>query len=690
MRKAIAGLVLGLGAGALVLGLALVFARQSAGSVDPLQSIEFRTYDWRLTRTARPATARRDLALVEIDEYSLRNLQPNAGRWPWPRAVHSMLIDFLQRAPAKVIAYDVSFAEADTREGFAFGGDTVSGAESDQAFIDSVKKSGNVIMLADATYEGEAADGAAVVPDAGFTLDSPFVAERKMIFPPFAALADAVAGFGHNLFVLDPDGPLRHTVPFVRVGTRALPSLGLAAALKSVQLDPATIRTGRDTLHLGATPMPVQMRTVRTADGIQGYQWGLVDFRGPALLADMKSRPYQSYAFFDLLYSEEQILAGEKPNVDPAVFKDKIVFVGVTASGLYDVFETPFAGGKMPGIQVHAAVADDVLSRRFLAPASDAARVATVLGFALAAGVLATMLPAWWASAATLGLLAMFGWAATRLFAGGTWLNVTQPVFASSVALFGGVAYQYFIEGREKRKMKRLFGQYVSKDVYSQLVANPDLARLGGQRRDMTVLFSDIRGFTTLTEKGQPEEIVHMLNEYFTRMVEIVFRHKGTVDKFVGDMVMALFGAPLDDPQHADHAVEAALDMLAELRQLNEKWVADGLDVQVDIGIGVNTGPMIAGNIGSDQIMSYTVIGDAVNLGSRLESLNKQYSTHIIISDETRQRLTGQYVFRPLGDVVVKGKTKPVAIFEVIGRSAPDTIAPISDATAVATKEARV
>jgi len=690
VRKAIAGLVLGLGAGALVLGLALVFARQSAGSVDPLQSIEFRTYDWRLTRTARPETARRDLALVEIDEYSLRNLQPNAGRWPWPRAVHSMLIDFLQRAPAKVIAYDVSFAEADTREGFAFGGDTVSGAESDQAFIDSVKKSGNVIMLADATYEGEAADGAAVVPDAGFTLDSPFVAERKMIFPPFAALADAVAGFGHNLFVLDPDGPLRHTVPFVRVGTHALPSLGLAAALKSAQLDPATIRTGRDTLHLGTTPMPVQMRTVRTADGIQAYQWGLVDFRGPALLADMKSRPYPSYAFFDLLYSEEQILAGEKPNVDPAMFKDKIVFVGVTASGLYDVFETPFAGGKMPGIQVHAAVADDVLSRRFLAPASDAARVATVLGVALAVGVLAALLPAWWASAATLVLLALFGWAATRLFAGGTWLNVTQPVFASSVALFGGVAYQYFIEGREKRKMKRLFGQYVSKDVYAQLVANPDLARLGGQRRDMTVLFSDIRGFTTLTEKGQPEEIVHMLNEYFTRMVEIVFRHKGTVDKFVGDMVMALFGAPLDDPQHADHAVEAALDMLAELRQLNEKWVADGLDVQVDIGIGVNTGPMIAGNIGSDQIMSYTVIGDAVNLGSRLESLNKQYSTHIIISDETRQRLTGQYVFRPLGDVVVKGKTKPVAIFEVIGRSAPDTIAAISDATPVATKEARV
>ncbi|HUR32376.1 MAG TPA: adenylate/guanylate cyclase domain-containing protein [Vicinamibacterales bacterium] len=689
MRNAIAGLIVGLAAGTVVLGLALLFARQSAGGLDPLQSIEFRTYDWRLTRTADPASARQDLALVEIDEYSLRNLQPNAGRWPWPRAVHSMLIDYLHRAPARVIAYDVDFAEADTRTGFDFGGDTWSGQESDAAFIDSVKKSGNVIMLADATYEGDAS-GSATAPDSGFTIDSPLVAERKTIFPPFQALADAVAGFGHNLFVLDPDGPIRHTVPFVRSGNRALPSLGLAAALKAAQLDPSSIRIDERTLHFGERTMPVQMREVRSAGGVRRYQWGLIDFRGPALLADMKSRPYPHYAFFDLLYSEEQILAGQKPNVDPAVFKDKIVFVGVSASGLYDVFETPFAGGKMPGIQVHAAVADDFLSGRYVAPAPDVVRVITVLAFALLIGVLATTVPAWWASAAVIVGLAVFGWAATRLFVAGYWVNITQPVLASAVTLFGGVAYQYFVEGREKRKMKRLFGQYVSKDVYAQLVANPDLARLGGQRRDMTVLFSDIRGFTTISERGQPEEIVHLLNEYFTRMVQIVFKHHGTVDKFVGDMVMALFGAPLDDPQHAEHAVETALEMMDELKVLNARWLAEGLNVKVDIGIGVNTGPMIAGNIGSDQIMSYTVIGDAVNLGSRLESLNKQYSTHIIISDETRKRLSGNYVFRPLGDVVVKGKTQPVAIFEVVGRAGADTIDPILNHSSAEPKEARV
>ena len=210
--------------------------------------------------------------------------------------------------------------------------------------------------------------------------------------------------------------------------------------------------------------------------------------------------------------------------------------------------------------------------------------------------------------------------------------------------------------------MKRLFGQYVSKDVYEQLVAHPELARLGGQRREMTVLFSDIRGFTTVSESGRPEDIVATLNEYFTSMVNIVFAHKGTVDKFVGDMVMALFGAPLDDPDHAQHAVDAALEMIRELNRLNKRWSAEGRP-SLDIGVGISTGPMIAGNIGSDTIMSYTVIGDTVNLGARLESLNKQYGTRIIISEATREALPDRYAVQPLGDVVVKGKTKPVAIY---------------------------
>jgi adenylate cyclase len=528
-----------------------------------------------------------------------------------------------------------------------------------------VKAAGNVILVADASYDAEVENLA--LPDTGYALDVPGIYELRGVLPPFKTLADAASGLGHNRFVLDPDGPLRHTIPFVRTHHRVVPSLGVSAALRVAGIRPRDVRLDGRRLRYGDRVMPLAQRQVKAEDEVLRFLWGPINFRGPALLEDLKSRTYPTYSFFDLLYSEEQMLAKKTPTIDPAIFRDKVVFVGTTAAGLFDVFETPFSNGKMPGIQIHAAVADDILSNRFIREASHLVRIATVTAAAIAVGLVATALPAWWAAAATAVVLAVFAWIATRLFGGAYWLNLSQPALASSVALFGGVAYQYFVEGREKRKMKKLFGQYVSKDVYEQLVANPALARLGGQRREMTVLFSDLRGFTTLSERGQPEEIVGMLNEYFTRMVDLVFAHKGTLDKFVGDMVMALFGAPLDDPHHADHAVDAALDMIDALAVLNARWKAEGR-AELDIGIGINTGPMIAGNIGSEVIMSYTVIGDAVNLGARLESLNKQYGTRIIISEATRERLSRPFQLRPLGDVVVKGKTLPVAIYEVVGR----------------------
>jgi adenylate cyclase len=391
----------------------------------------------------------------------------------------------------------------------------------------------------------------------------------------------------------------------------------------------------------------------------------LINYEAPFLVDD-EHRPYASYEVRHLLASEEQLQSGQTPAVDPAVFKDKIVFVGLAASGLVDVFTTPFGidNGNMPGIQLHATMADNLLSNRFLRPASRRARITVVIAAALLVGLLTALLPFTPAAITTLLAASVWTWYSLSAFKGGLWLNMVQPLTGMGLALFAGTAYQYFVEGREKRIVKGLFGRFVSRDVYKQLIENPELAELGGRRRVMTVLFSDIRGFTTVTEKGQPEELVGQLNEYFSRMVEVVFRHHGTVDKFVGDMVMALFGAPVDDPDHAEHAMAAAVEMVDVLGQLNRKWRAEG-KVPFDIGVGVNSGEMIAGNIGSSSIMSYTVIGDNVNLGSRLESLNKEYRTRIIISDATRTRLQGNYTIRALGDVTVKGKTVPIAIFEV-------------------------
>lgn len=243
-------------------------------------------------------------------------------------------------------------------------------------------------------------------------------------------------------------------------------------------------------------------------------------------------------------------------------------------------------------------------------------------------------------------------------------MPLMTPLSAVGLAFVGELAWQYFVEGREKRQVKRLFSRYVPRDVYDQLMADPTRAALGGRRRHMTVLFSDVRGFTAMSEKATPEAVVGQLNEYFSRMVQVLFEHRGTLDKFVGDMVMGLFGAPLDDPDHAEHAVQAALAMSRALDELNREWAAAGKP-QLDIGVGISTGDMVAGNIGSDTIMSYTVIGDTVNLGARLESLNKDYGTRVIVSEATRAELKGRYDIRPLGDVTVKGKSTPVAIFEV-------------------------
>ena len=661
MRKVLAGLGLGIGAAAIVLGI---------GAFGWLDRLETSTYDWRTTLAARTAPASPGIVLVEINDSTVRDLAPYYGRWPWPRIVFADLINYLNRGPAKVIAVDFTFPEAQRNVTFKIGGDdgdTWTGEASDQALVKAVGAA-NVVLLADAVYAGNVGGGqAAAVPEfrTPFMGLGPFVEQRPLIVPPFQALADAARGLAHNFLPLDRDGTARRALPFVRVGDRALPFLGVAAAMAAggitpgeISVTPAGVALGHRLLPFVTDTVPDALDASRTHD----QRTALIPYGVPAFLPDGR-RPFTSYEARHLLVSEDQIESGAKPLVDPSEFKDKIVFVGQTLSGLVDVFQTPF-GKTISGIQLHATIADAILENHSIRPAGRELRLAATVAGAVLVGLLAGLLPFLPAAGGAAAAIGGWTWFAVSAFKGGLWVSLAQPVLAMSLALFGGTAYQYFVEDREKRKVKRLFGRYVSKDVYEQLLADPSRATLGGARREMTVLFSDIRGFTAVTERGNPEELVAQLNEYFSRMVAVVFDHAGTVDKFVGDMVMALFGAPVDDVDHAEHAVATAVTMVAELAVLNVKWAAEG-KARLDIGVGVNSGDMIAGNIGSSSIMSYTVIGDNVNLASRLESLNKDYRTRIIISDATRRRLKTAYDIRPLGDVVVKGKTRPVSIFEV-------------------------
>ena len=618
---------------------------------------------------AHPRDARKDIALVEINESSVRALEPVFGRWPWPRVVHGGVIDFLTRAHARVIAYDVLFTERDRRGASQVGDRSMTGAESDAAFAAAVKRAGNVVLLAEGTFDGLISDPAS---GAAASLSLPGVVyqpgrgfwQRPPLLLPFAELADAAMAIGHNVLPV-ADGTVREALPFVESAGVAVPSLGLAAALAAEHVLPADVTRHDDTLRIGSHLMPILSEPVpsRPGEAAAASVQALLDFRGPA--SSSAEGTYPAYSFFDVLLSQERIASGDTPPIDPSAFRDKIVFVGTSAAGLSDVFLTPFKNGKTPGVQIHAAIADDVLSSRFMRRAPLSLDVAVTLSVGLAAGLAAVLLPAWWATLATLGVVALVVAGVTRAIGGGLWIALVPPLTAAALSLFGGVAWQYFMEGREKRHIKKMFGRYVSRDVFDQLLADPSLARLGGQRREMTVLFSDIRGFTTASERSTPEDVVRHLNEYFTAMVEVLLAHRGTLDKFVGDMVMGLFGAPVADPDHADHAVACAVAMAAELDRLNAAWAVAGRPV-LKTGIGINTGEMIAGNIGSETIMSYTVIGDAVNLGARIESLNKEYGTRIIISEATRARLTYPFTTRPLGEVIVKGKTQAVAVHEVV------------------------
>jgi adenylate cyclase len=668
MRKILAGLAIGVGSAAVVLLL------NSAGW---LETLELKAYDWRVRMLYRIRHANgqplvnTDIVLVEINDASIRALSADVGRWPWPRALQAMLLEYVSRGKPRAIAVDLAFLEPERASRYEFlDQGEITSADSDKRLADIVAAAGNVILLADAVdagLEGEVIEQQPW-PAPPYAL-GPAIEERPVITVPHGALATAAAGLGHNFLALDFDGPARRIPPFVRRGSRYMPSIGVAAALAAGGFRPEEVVLEGNSLRVRDRRIP--LLPVRVADvknpATAHDQWTmLINYRAPSVV-DGK-RPYPSYEARRVIQSLLEVAVGDKPTIPAEAFKDKLVFVGLDLSGAVDVFQTPFGAGSMRGIQLHASIADSILSNRFIRPAPRWSTVAATLSGAILIGLLSAVLPFSVAAGGTAAFAAAWTGGALYGFDRGLWLAIVQPLLAVAMALFAGTAYRYFVEDAEKRKVSRLFGRYVSRDVYKQLMNDPSKAELGGARREMSVLFSDLRGFTSITEKGEPEALVQQLNEYFTRMVEIVFRNGGTIDKFVGDMVMALFGAPVDDVTHAEAAVKTAVEMVRELAQMNRRWAAEGR-VQLDIGIGVNSGDMIAGNIGSSAIMSYTVIGDNVNLGARLESLNKEYRSRIIISDATRSRLRTSYELRPLGGVVVKGKTRPVEIFEVIAPS---------------------
>ena len=607
------------------------------------RTLELKTLDLRFRLLGDQGVASTDIVLVAIDDASLKTLEPAVGRWPWPREAHSVLLNYLHRAGARLVVFDLLFLERD-----------VQNQDGDTAFGDATDQAGNVVhsihLGAQQISEAPSDLLARVsIPSAGG-----FDTFAGVDFP-LEPLAHGAKGLGHVAMALDPDGPWRRYLLLAGHGDRLLPSLALSTALASEGRALDSLQVVDHEVRIGETEVPLD-----------------ADWRLP-IWFNGGPGTYEKYSYGQLFYSELQIREGQEPGLDPAVFADKIVIVGLSAAGLHDLFTTPYSGGrgeqgkglgKMHGFEIHANVIDDLLHGRFLRQARAWQRLglallvaALTIGLTLYTGLVPAVLGA---MLVPLAYLALVQWDFGHRFQ----LPVVPVVLSWTLALTAGLVYQYWVESAEKRKVKRIFSRYVSPDVYRELLDNPRAASLGGTRREMSVLFSDLRGFTTFSEGRTPEEVIDQLNVYFAAMVEVVFAHRGTVDKFVGDMIMALFGAPLEDTEHADNAVRCALAMQHRLLELNQTWRNEGRP-ELASGIGINSGDMVVGNLGSEKIQSYTVIGDNVNLGARIESLCKEFQAEILTSQYTETRLTADYSLEELGEVTVKGKTQPVKIFRV-------------------------
>ena len=645
---------------------------------DLISRLENIAYDARLLFTM-PRTRDDRIVIVDIDEASLEA----EGRWPWNRNKLAKMLDQLfDNYGTFLVAFDVVFAEPEETTGLSviktLIDEGVADSESDrqrleqlranldhdQAFARAIK--GRRVILG---YFFTDADQAGTAPKVG-TLPPPMFqsgqfAGRNILFAKadgyganLAMLQDQAKDAGHFISEPDQDGVVRQVPLLYEFNKNYYGALALAVAkeaLGAAQVVPGfpdESKAGRgystmEWLELGDVRIPVK-ENVRA----------LVPFRGP-----QGSFPY---------VSATKVING---TANKDTLRDKIVLIGTTAKGLLDLRATPVAP-DFPGVEVHANLISGILGppdatgKHSALKQSPAYTIGAEFVLVLVSGlIMALLLPALSPLAATATTAALLLAVVGTNLAIWHWGNLVFPLATGVVAILAlflfNMSYGYLVEERGKRQLAGRFGQYIPPELVEELSENPEAMALTSENKELTVLFSDVRSFTTISEGLEPEELTALMNEYLTPMTGLIFKHRGTIDKYMGDAIMAFWGAPLDDPDHARHALNAAMAMLAELRNLQKRFRDKGWP-PIKIGVGLSTGKMSVGNMGSEFRQAYTVMGDAVNLGSRLEGLTKEYGVELIVSDVTA-RAVPEYAYRELDRVRVKGKDQPVTIYQPLG-----------------------
>jgi adenylate cyclase len=620
------------------------------------EELELKTFDMRAKFFKYLRQLPDDIAVVLIDEQSLRQMNQVVGRWPWPRSVHADLIDFLSLGGAKAIVFDILFTENEKIQGVP---PEMQGA-NDLRLAEATGAAGNVYHAAQILGDTEdeynkgllnhplPADFAKRFSVKRITRDEE-MANNNLYSIPFRELYNAAKGVGVVNVSPDSDGIYRRAKLFRAYQGDLFPLLSVSPLLDILNVE--TIRPTSKSLRL--TPklsIPLQK------DG--SYLINTYD----------NFRPYSASG---IMASIQKIKAGELEEllVAPDEFTDKVVFIGASAVGLEDIKPNSLHT-KSPGIFLQASVYGNIAQRDFLRKANPFFRPLLVL--VLSVMVISTVLLArsiLYQGAFPIFLTFAYGSIAFWCFRNNIILDLVAPITSIVLSWMGSFAYLSFLEGRDKRKVRRMLGQYVSPVMLSTVIdrASHDVLKAEvGTREELTIFFSDIRGFTSMSESLEAETVVDILNGYFSGIVDIIFRLEGTLDKFIGDAVMAFWGAPIRVGDHAKRAVTAAVEMTRWLALYNETLVAKDLS-PLRIGMGVNTGPVLLGNIGSEKKLDYTIVGDNVNLASRLEGLTKRYSCAILITETTYKQTEGYAHCRAVDYVKVDGRNTPIKVYEVLG-----------------------
>jgi adenylate cyclase len=645
------------------LGLLLAFAVLRVVNPPPLQELRVRTFDtFQLVdprvKTTRPVT------IVDIDERSLAD--PRLGQWPWPRTRIADLIAKLNQLGALVIAFDAVFSEPD-RLNPDIAAETFRGLDeatrdklktlpsNDQLFADAISKAR--VVLGESGGPDVRADLDTSLPVTGFAAigedPDPFLFKFPGLLRNVAVLEHAAAGRGLFTIVPERDGIVRRVPMIMMAQGMRMPSLSF---------EMLRVLSGSGTILIKSDKSGIQ------SIGLQAL--GLV------IPTDNSGRLWVHYAHHDpsIYVSAVDVLDGKVP---PEKIDHKLVLIGTSATGLNDIKTTPVEPA-MAGVEIHAQILESALTGAVVSQPS----------FAGAMEFLAALLLGLLVIAFAPGLgpvtLVLIGALFASLLVGTSWyfyqhdrllFDFTYPLL-STTAIYLTLIFSSFVrEQAQRRQIRSAFGQYLSPALVEQLAQSPEKLVLGGEEREMTIMFSDVRGFTTISEtyKRDPQGLTRLMNRFLTPLTNAILARKGTIDKYMGDAIMAFWNAPLDDAEHQLNACNAALDMLERIDELNKLREAEAKEgghvyIPLKVGVGLNTGTCVVGNMGSDLRFDYSVMGDSVNLASRLEGQTKEYGFPVIVGSKTALAVKDHFALLELDFIMVKGKKEPEVIYAIAGR----------------------